>query len=114
MKLLLLFFLLGFSDFQTLPASNANAKFSQNDLYVLSEKSIIRGHYKDVASQFNGALLSQARTTWYWEQGADNSPLRNLLYHYPEPVKQGHVVAELGESMIVYFLQAYEINTVYI
>ncbi|CAD8116534.1 unnamed protein product [Paramecium primaurelia] len=112
MKLLLFFFLLGLSDFSPLPASDANAKFSQNDLYVLREKSIIRGHYKDVASQFNGALLSSARTTWYWEQGADNSPLRNLLYHYPEPVKQGHVVAELGESMIVQFLQAYEINTV--
>ncbi|CAD8117307.1 unnamed protein product [Paramecium primaurelia] len=112
MKFLLLFFLLGFSDFSTLPASDANAKFSQNDLYVLREKSIIRGHYKDVASQFNGALLSSARTISFWESGIDNSPLRNLLYYTPNYLVIGHVVAQLSKSIIVQFLQAYEINTV--
>ncbi|CAD8211268.1 unnamed protein product [Paramecium pentaurelia] len=114
MKLLLLFFLLEYLDFAPLPAADANAKFSQNDLYILREASIIRGNYKDVASQFNGALLSSARKTIFWTLGIENSPLRNLLYYYPpDPnLHQGHVVARLGESIIVEFLQAYEINTV--
>ncbi|CAD8146594.1 unnamed protein product [Paramecium octaurelia] len=114
MKLLLLFFLLEYSDFAPLPAADANAKFSENDLYALREASIIRGNYKDVASQFNGALISSARINTFWTPGIENSPLRNLLYYYPTGpnLHQGHVVAWLGQSIIVQFLQAYQINTV--
>ncbi|CAD8214443.1 unnamed protein product [Paramecium octaurelia] len=109
-----LFFLLEYSDFAPLPAADANAKFSENDLYALREASIIRGNYKDVASQYNGALLSTARVNTFWTPGIENSPLRNLLYYYPTgPGRlQGHVVAWLGQSIIVQFLQAYQINTV--
>ncbi|CAD8214751.1 unnamed protein product [Paramecium octaurelia] len=114
MKLLLLFFLLEYSDFAPLQAADANAKFSQNDLYALREASIIRGNYKDVASQFNGALLSTARANSFQSPGFENNPLRNLLYYYPpDPLLyQGHVIAWLGQSIIVQFLQAYQINTV--
>ncbi|CAD8213245.1 unnamed protein product [Paramecium pentaurelia] len=112
MKLLLLFFLLEYSDFAPLPAADDNAKCSQNDLYILSKASIIRGNYNDVASQFNGALLSSARTTTFWTQGINNLPLRNLLYYYPPNLLQGHAVAYIGQSIIVEFYQAYKINTV--
>ncbi|CAD8172209.1 unnamed protein product [Paramecium pentaurelia] len=114
MTLLLLFFLLEYSNFAPLPAADADAKCSQNDLFILSKASIIRENYKDVTSQFNGALLSSARKTIFRTQGIDNLPLRNLLYYYPSDpnLPQGHVVANLGESIIVEFYQAYKINTV--
>ncbi|CAD8213249.1 unnamed protein product [Paramecium pentaurelia] len=68
MTLLLLFFLLEYSNFAPLPAADADAKCSQNDLFILSKASIIRENYKDVTSQFNGALLSSARKTIFWHQ----------------------------------------------
>ncbi|CAD8058022.1 unnamed protein product [Paramecium primaurelia] len=93
MKLLILFFLIEFSKLSQLPAPDANAK----------------------SSSFNGALLLQSeRITIFRTPGIDNNPLRNLLYYYPSDPKlhQGHAVAIIGESIIVKFQQAYEINTV--
>ncbi|CAD8213880.1 unnamed protein product [Paramecium pentaurelia] len=115
MKLLILFFLIEFSKLSQLPAPDANAKCSQNDLYIQKKAFNIRGYYNDVASSFNGALLQQSeRITIFRTPGIDNNPLRNLLYYYPSDPKlhQGHAFAIIGESIIVKFQQAYEINTV--
>ncbi|CAD8214715.1 unnamed protein product [Paramecium octaurelia] len=111
MKLFLLFFLLKYSDFASLPVVDANVKCSQNDLYILRKASIIRGNYRDVASQFNGALIPSARAILFHVSNIDNSPLRNSLYpHYIGDL--GHVDVYLRESVIVRFLSINQINTV--
>ncbi|CAK79894.1 unnamed protein product (macronuclear) [Paramecium tetraurelia] len=111
MKILLLFALLDIFGLISSPAWDANAKFSQNDLYILREKSILRGHYKDVASESNGALLSSARSNSFYRPNIDNSPLRNSLY-FSDTDATAHTFIGLQQSIIVEFLQAYEINTI--
>ncbi|CAD8118043.1 unnamed protein product [Paramecium sonneborni] len=110
MKIVLILLLFNYSDFQAPPSEDANAKFSQNDLYILREKSIIRGHYKDVASEQNGGLMANARLLYFHGDGESKSPLRNRIYF--SYANLGHARCNLGQSMIVQFLQAYEINTI--
>ncbi|CAD8174433.1 unnamed protein product [Paramecium octaurelia] len=111
MKILFLFTLLDIFGLISSPAWDANAKFSQNDLYILREKSILRGHYKDVASESNGALLSSARRNSFYRPNIDNSPLRNSLY-FSDIDATAHTFIGLHESIIIEFLQVYEINTI--
>ena len=80
MKIFILILLWKYSDYRILPASNANSKFNENAFYDLREKSNIRGNYKDVASQNNGALLSSAWSNVFIVPNLENCPLRNLLY----------------------------------
>ncbi|CAD8122658.1 unnamed protein product [Paramecium sonneborni] len=111
MKILLLFLLLDIFGLVPIPASDANAKFSLNDLYILREKSILRGNYKDVASQSNGAIVSSARTNLIARPTVENSPLRNPIY-FLVTQQPGHFYVQLHQQIIVEFLQAYEINRI--
>ncbi|CAK79889.1 unnamed protein product (macronuclear) [Paramecium tetraurelia] len=111
MKILLILILIDIFELTSLPAWDANAKFSQNDLHILEERSIIRGYYKDVASQSNGAIISSARANIFARPSIDNSPLRNSIY-FTDAVAPGHVYFALHQSLIVEFLQAYEINKI--
>ncbi|CAD8174423.1 unnamed protein product [Paramecium octaurelia] len=111
MKILLLLILLDIFELTSLPAQDANAKFSQNDLHILEERSIIRGYYKDVASASNGAVIQSARANIFARPSIDNSPLRNSLY-FSDAFAPGHVYTALHQSLVVEFIQAYEINKI--
>ncbi|CAD8129062.1 unnamed protein product [Paramecium sonneborni] len=113
MKLLFLLLLLGSSDLQNFYAADAYAKCSENDVYILRERSNIRGHYKDVASESNGAIISTARINKFIGSAFLASPLRNSIYYFQNLINNvGHIFAELHESVIIELLQAYELNRV--
>ncbi|CAD8179760.1 unnamed protein product [Paramecium octaurelia] len=95
-----------------------SARFSQSlenadcDKNEAQMKSILRGQYKDVASYFNGALLSSIRANIQSpSQNIDCSPLRNLNYLYVTGL-MGHLANFVGGSIIIEFRQTYEINKI--
>ncbi|CAD8187707.1 unnamed protein product [Paramecium pentaurelia] len=85
-----------------------------------------RSLFKKKSIQYQGKLqrcnfVIQWSTTsiirkynYFWTPGIDKNPLRNQLYYYPSDPKlhQVHAVARIGESIIMEFQQAYEINNV--
>ncbi|CAD8085184.1 unnamed protein product [Paramecium primaurelia] len=82
-------------------------------IFMFQEKNLLLGDITKMQLRSSMVLYyPQQELTSFWESGIDNSPLRNLLYYSPNYLVIGHVVARLSESIIVQFLQAYEINTV--
>ncbi|CAD8162489.1 unnamed protein product [Paramecium octaurelia] len=85
---------------------NLNCKLNQYELWL---KSNFRRNYKDVASQFNNAILSNARSNSMFGSKENISPLKDLIYmqvgqYYPHFYTSG--------QMVVQFAQIQEINRI--
>ncbi|CAD8184245.1 unnamed protein product [Paramecium octaurelia] len=98
-----------FLNCQLLVLTIQNCKYSIT--LDLMAKSILRGHYKDVASESNGAMVSSARQNQFLGITNQNpSPLRDSIYAVQ--VNNGHI--NTFYLLEVSFAQTHEINQIMI
>lgn len=83
---------------------------SDQDLQLLQSRALVRGHYKNVASESNGAIISNTNIVHFAGTHANSSPLRDSCHFFDK--QQGYVWIEKGLPIIVDLLQTYEINTI--
>ncbi|CAD8214770.1 unnamed protein product [Paramecium octaurelia] len=76
------------------------------------DRSILRGHYKDVASDSNGGFMANARDIVFFNYGEFSSPFGNNIYSNQSDIYFGYGSCRRYQSMNVKFRQIYEINTI--
>ncbi|CAD8214279.1 unnamed protein product [Paramecium pentaurelia] len=103
---MLIFLIIFFQTFSFLANSISNCKFW--GFPQLINKFNLRGHYQDVASEFNGAFIKSARYNIFVGPPLNISPLRYQLYYVNNTY--GHMYTDT--SIDIQFSQAYEINQI--
>ncbi|CAD8201287.1 unnamed protein product [Paramecium octaurelia] len=107
-KLLLLFFVFGYSELCYFQQMMHPCKISQNDLYLLRKASIFSENYKEVQTNqcffycFLNLIIKWSSSIVRKNQnfhptGIEHNPLRNQLYTNPTLVK-GYFFAKLDDS----------------
>ncbi|CAD8151602.1 unnamed protein product [Paramecium pentaurelia] len=107
---MLIFLILLFQTFSVFTNSVSICKYQYSS--QLLNKFQLRGYYQDVAAEFNGTFVKNARNIRFVGSSLNISPFRYQLYYVWN--RQGHVgtLASTSTSIDIQFSQAYEINQI--